>query len=258
MSPVSPVTMRLTGEDHARLGRRARRLAEASVALATVEAAVSVAAGKVASSIALVGFGLDSAVEAASGLVIVWQYGHPTPESRELRALRLIGASLLALAAYVAIESARGLLSGQVADSSPVGIGLAAVSLVVMPLLAWAKQRTGRALGSASVVADSIQSWLCTYLSGVLLGGLLMNTALGWWWADPLVGLVIAGIAAREGLTAWRGEACAVEVPPVVLGEGSGGDAHDAASTDVGSPDADPRSDGDPIGEEPGTAGGRA
>ncbi|MGB8022426.1 MAG: cation transporter [Candidatus Nanopelagicales bacterium] len=250
MSTGSTVAVPLTGEDRVRLGRRARRLAKVSVAFTTVEAVVSVAAGKVASSIALVGFGLDSVVETASGLVIVWQFGHPTPESREWRALRLIGVSLLALAAYVAIESVRGLMSGQVADSSPVGIGMAAVSVVVMPLLAWAKRRTGRALGSASVVADSTQSWLCTYLSAVLLGGLLMNAALGWWWADPLVGLVIAGIAAREGLTAWRGEACAPS--PILPGEGAGGEE---AGGD--SPDADRRSDEDLSEEENDAAGGR-
>ncbi|MGB8020231.1 MAG: cation transporter [Candidatus Nanopelagicales bacterium] len=144
-----------------------------------------------------------------SGLVIVWQFSHPMPESQERRALRLIGVSFLALAAYVTIESLRALISQASPEASPVGIALAAVSLVVMPLLATAKLRTGRALGSASVTADSTQTWLCTYLSAVLLGGLVLNAALGWWWADPVVGLVIAGVAAREGVAAWRGEACA-------------------------------------------------
>jgi divalent metal cation (Fe/Co/Zn/Cd) transporter len=198
----------LTAQRREQLGRRARWLAGASVAYNAVEAVVAIAAGAAASSIALVGFGLDSVVEMASGLVIVWQFSHRMPESQERRALRLIGVSFLALAGYVAVESVRALVAQSPPEASPVGIGLAAVSLLVMPLLASAKQRVGRALGSASVTADSTQTWLCTYLSAVLLGGLVLNATLGWWWADPLVGLLIAGVAAREGLAAWRGEAC--------------------------------------------------
>jgi divalent metal cation (Fe/Co/Zn/Cd) transporter len=197
-------------------------LAGASVAYNAVEAVVAIMAGAAASSIALVGFGLDSVVEMASGLVIVWQFGHRMPEARERRALRLIGASFLALAGYVAVESVRALIWQEPPEASPVGIGLAAVSLAVMPLLAIAKQRTGRALGSASVTADSTQTWLCTYLSGVLLGGLVLNATVGWWWADPLVGLLIAGVAAREGLAAWRGEACAC-APGVAADGGASG-----------------------------------
>jgi divalent metal cation (Fe/Co/Zn/Cd) transporter len=156
----------------------------------------------------LIGFGLDSLVEMSSGLVILWQFRHPVPESRERLALRLIGLSFFALAAYVTVESVRNLIGGGEPAPSPVGIVLGAVSLLVMPVLSWAQRRTGRALNSGSVVADSKQTLLCTYLSAVLLVGLLLNALLGWSWADPVAGLVIAAVAVREGVEAWRGDAC--------------------------------------------------
>ena len=198
----------VSGQDRARLGRRAQLLAGASVSYNAVEGVVAVAAGLVAGSVALVGFGLDSAVEVSSGLVILWQFRHRLPESREQQALRLIAVSFLALAAYVAFESARALANGFEPDASPVGIALAAASLTVMPFIAWAQRRTGRALHSSSVVADSSQTLLCTYMSAALLVGLGLNAVLGWWWADPLAGLAIAGIALKEGRDAWRGEGC--------------------------------------------------
>jgi divalent metal cation (Fe/Co/Zn/Cd) transporter len=191
------------------LGRRAQLLAGASVAYNLIEAVIAIAAGLIAASIALIGFGLDSIVEVSSGLIILWQFRHPLPESRERRALRLMALSFFALAAYVTVESARALLGGHEPDPSPVGIGLAAASLVIMPFLSWAQRRTGRSLGSNAVVADSIQTLLCTYLSAVLLAGLVLNATLGWSWADPVAGLVIAAVAVREGLEAWRGEGCA-------------------------------------------------
>ena len=192
--------------DRARLGRRARLLAGASVAYNVVEAVVAVGAGLVAGSVALVGFGLDSTVEVSSGLIVLWQFRHPLPEAREQRALRLMAVSFFALAAYVGVESVRGLLGDSRPDASPVGIGLAVASLLVMPFLSVAQRRTGRALGSQAVVADSTQTLLCTYLSAVLLVGLLLNASLGWSWADPLAGLVIAAVAVKEGREAWRGE----------------------------------------------------
>ncbi|MDA8435796.1 MAG: cation transporter [Actinomycetales bacterium] len=198
----------LDGHRRATLSRRAQLLAGASVAWNTAEAAVAIGAGAAASSVALVGFGLDSLVEMSSGLIILWQFRHPMPETRERHALRLIAVSFFALAAYVSIESVRALLDGQSAERSVVGLVLAALSLVVMPFLSWAQRRTGRALGSTTVVADSKQTLLCTYLSAVLLVGLLLNATLGWWWADPLVGLVVAWLALREGREAWRGESC--------------------------------------------------
>jgi divalent metal cation (Fe/Co/Zn/Cd) transporter len=198
----------LTASDRVRLGRRAQLLAAASVVYNGFEAAIAITAGLVAGSVALVGFGLDSVVEVSSGLIVLWQFRHRMPQSRERQALRLMALSFFGLAAYVAFESVRALLTGAEPDPSPVGIGLAAASLVVMPFLSWAQRRTGRALGSNAVVADSTQTLLCTYLSAVLLVGLLLNGTLGWSWADPLAGLVIAGVAIREGLEAWRGQNC--------------------------------------------------
>ena len=200
-----------TGPDAGRralLGRRAQLLAGASVAYNVVEAVVAIAAGAAASSIALIGFGLDSTVEVASGLVILWQFRHPVPESREARALRLIGISFFALATYVAVDSVIGLLGGRVPETSLVGLVITGLSVVIMPLLSWAQLRTGRELASGSVVADSRQTMLCTYLSVAVLLGLLANTLLGWWWADGVAGLLIAAVAVREGAEAWRGEAC--------------------------------------------------
>lgn len=202
----------LSAQRRARLGRRAQLLAGASVTYNVVEAVVAITAGAVASSIALVGFGLDSVVEVGSGLVILWQFRHPLPETRERQALRLIAVSFFALAAYVTVESARALLGNSTPDASSLGIGIALASLVVMPFLSWAQRRTGRELGSGSVVADSKQTLLCTYLSAVLLAGLVLNATLGWSWADPLAGLVIAGVAVREGLEAWRGDNCCAPV----------------------------------------------
>jgi divalent metal cation (Fe/Co/Zn/Cd) transporter len=199
-------------EDRARLGRRAQMLAGASVTYNAVEGVIAVAAGLVAGSLALIGFGLDSAVEVSSGLIILWQFRHRLPESRERQALRLIAVSFLALAAYIGFESARALLTGSEPEASPVGIALAVASLLVMPWLAWAQRSTGRALHSGSVVADSNQTLLCTYMSAVLLAGLVLNAAFGWWWADPVAGLAIAAIALKEGRDAWKGEGCCAPV----------------------------------------------
>ena len=198
----------ITAERRVQLGRRAQMLAGASVTYNLLEATVAITAGAAASSIALVGFGLDSIVEVGSGVVILWQFRHRIPETREKQALRLIAISFFALAAYVTIESVRSLLGSGKPDASPLGTGIALASLAVMPYLSWAQRRTGRELGSGSVVADSKQTLLCTYLSAVLLAGLVLNATLGWAWADPIAGLVIAGVALREGLEAWRGEAC--------------------------------------------------
>jgi divalent metal cation (Fe/Co/Zn/Cd) transporter len=205
------VTPTVSAEETARrkqLGRRAQLLAGTSVGYNVVEAAVAIAAGTVSGSVALVGFGLDSVVEVASGLIILWQFRHPLPETRERRALRLIALSFFGLALYVAVESVRSLITGSSPDASNVGIGLAIASLVVMPVLSAAQRRTGKALGSNSVVADGTQTLLCTYLSAVLLVGLVLNATLGWSWADPIAGLVIAAIALREGIQAWQGKGC--------------------------------------------------
>jgi divalent metal cation (Fe/Co/Zn/Cd) transporter len=147
-------------------------------------------------------------VEVGSAAVVAWQFAVADPQRRERRALRLIAVSFFALAGYVTVESGRALLGAAEADHSPVGIGLAALSLLVMPVLSLAQRQAGRELGSASAVADSKQTLLCTYLSAVLLVGLLANATLGWWWADPVAALAIAALAVKEGRQAWRGEAC--------------------------------------------------
>ncbi|MBO1751164.1 cation transporter [Actinotalea sp. BY-33] len=191
------------------LRRRVRLIVAATIGYNVVEAVVAIGAGAAASSTALIGFGLDSAVEVLSATAIAWQFaGGGDHEEREHRALRVVAFSFFALAALVGFHAVRALLGGAEADHSTVGIVLAAVSLVVMPGLAWWERRTGRELGSASVVADSAQLLVCSALSAVLLGGLVATSALGWVWADPVAALVIAAVAVREGIKALRGDTC--------------------------------------------------
>ena len=226
----------LTSAERNRLGRRAQLLAGASVTYNVIEALIAVAAGMAAGSVALVGFGLDSVVEVSSGMVILWQFRHRLPESRERRALRLMALSFFALATYVTVESVRALFFGGEPEPSPVGIGLAIASLIVMPFLSRAQRRTGRALGSHAVVADSTQTLLCTYLSAVLLVGLVLNATLGCGWADPIAGWVIAAVAVREGVEAWKGEGCCAPGRPgedAGAGAGDGCGGADACCTPV-------------------------
>ncbi|WP_158848825.1 cation transporter [Saccharothrix deserti] len=190
------------------LTRRVRLLVAATITYNVVEAVIAISAGTIASSTALIGFGLDSVVEVASATAVAWQFSAKDHESRERVALRVIALSFFALALYVTVESVRALLGAQAADHSTVGIALAAVSLAVMPVLSAAQRKAGRELGSTSAVADSKQTLLCTYLSAVLLAGLLLNSTLGWWWADPVAALVIAAVAVKEGREAWRGNHC--------------------------------------------------
>jgi divalent metal cation (Fe/Co/Zn/Cd) transporter len=190
------------------LSRRVRLLVAATITYNVIEAVVALTAGTIASSTALIGFGLDSVIEVASAAAVAWQFAGADPEARERTALKVIAVSFFALAAYVTVESVRSLVGAESADHSTVGIVLAAVSLLVMPFLSHAQRRAGRELGSASAVADSKQTLLCTYLSGVLLVGLLLNSLFGWSWADPLVALVIAAVAVKEGREAWRGQHC--------------------------------------------------
>ncbi|MGN9777518.1 cation diffusion facilitator family transporter [Micromonospora sp. H33] len=211
----------LTPERRAALSRRSLWLAYATAGYNLLEGLVAIAAGTTASSTALIGFGLDSFVEVSSAAVLIWQFRSRVPEDRERFALRLIGVSFFALAAWVSVDAVRSLLAGGDADASPVGIGLALASLLVMPLLVRAKRRTGRELGSATVMADSTQTMLCTYLSAVLLVGLILNAAFGWSWADPIAALVIAAVAVKEGVEAWRGEHCD-DCAPLPAAEGSG------------------------------------
>ncbi|MEU7628840.1 cation transporter [Nocardia sp. NPDC049220] len=198
------------------LARRIRWFVAATISYNVIEAIIALTEGTRASSTALIGFGLDSVIEVSSAAAVAWQFAGRDPERREKIALRIIAFSFSALATYVVIDSIRALLGLGEAQYSPVGITLAAASLVIMPVLSAAQRRAGRELGSASVVADSKQTVLCTYLSAVLLVGLLLNSLFGWSWADPIAALVIAVIAVREGLNAWSGDTCCAA--PVVLG----------------------------------------
>jgi divalent metal cation (Fe/Co/Zn/Cd) transporter len=201
------------GVDRTRVLRRRIRLVVAfTIGYNVVEGIVALAAGAVASSAALIGFGLDSIVEVLSAAAVAWQFAGAVPEARERTALRIIAVSFFGLAAYVSVDAVLSLAGLREPEHSPVGIALAAVSLVVMPVVSWIERRTGRELGSASAVADSKQTLICTYLSGALLAGLLLNSLFGWAWADSIAALVIAGFAVREGIEAWRGDACAVPV----------------------------------------------
>lgn len=212
------------------LVRRVRLLVAATIAYNVVEAVVAITAGRIASSSALVGFGLDSVVEVSSALAVAWQFSareDAVRQARERVTLRVIACAFFALAAYVGFEAVRALTGDAEAERSVTGIVLAALSLAIMPFLSYAQRCAGRELGSASAVADSKQTLLCTYLSAVLLVGLVVNATLGWSWADPVAALVIAGIAVREGRNAWRGEACCATPPPAVtvvsLNEAAGG-----------------------------------
>ena len=190
------------------LAGRIRWFVAATIVYNVIEAVVALTAGATASSSALIGFGLDSVIEVSSAAAVAWQFSGSDPEARETVALRCIACSFFALAAFVTVTALRSLLGGVEADHSTVGLILAAVSLAVMPALSYGQRRAGRELGSRSAVADSKQTLLCTYLSAVLLLGLGLNWLFGWTWADPIAALVIAGIAVREGVAAWRGDAC--------------------------------------------------
>jgi len=202
-APESPSRLR-----RVELHRLALALAWATVAYNAVEAVVAIWAGSAADSLALVSFGGDSIVECLSALAVIWQFRGDVPEDRERQALKAIAVAFFALAGYVTVDAARSLLVGADPEASTVGIVLAVASLVVMPVLTWAKRRVGRELGSATVTADSVQTLLCTFLSGVLLVGLVLNATLDWSWADPLAALVIAAVAVNEGRHAWRGDDC--------------------------------------------------
>ena len=190
------------------MSRRIQLFVAATITYNVLEAVVAITAGTMASSTALIGFGLDSIIEAPSAAAVAWQFAAKDPETREKVALRIIAWSFFALAAYISIDAALALLGGTEARHSTVGIVLAAVSLILMPLLTYGQRRTGRELNSRSAVADSKQTLLCTYLSAVLLVGLLLNSLFGWSFADPIAALVIAIVAVKEGRDAWRGDAC--------------------------------------------------
>jgi divalent metal cation (Fe/Co/Zn/Cd) transporter len=207
--PVAPI--RLSPAERLRWERRARLLAWGGIAWHVVEFLIALLAGLAAGSIALIGFGADSLIEAIAGFVVIWLFtgsrigsGHA-----ERRAQQMIAVSFYVLAAYVGVESVRTLLNGDHPQASWVGIGLAAFTALTMPLLARAKRHVGTKLGSSAAVKEASQTSLCAYLSVALLVGLGANALLGWWWADPLAALAIAAVALREGRESWRGEGCA-------------------------------------------------
>jgi divalent metal cation (Fe/Co/Zn/Cd) transporter len=200
----------LNSVERAALERRAKLLAWGGNAWHVIEFAIAVSAGVAAGSVALVGFGIDSLIELLAGGVIVWLFssGRGASQQAERHAQRLIAASYAILVGYIAVEATRELVGSHHPGVSWVGIGLAAVTAPTMPLLARAKRRVGRKLNSSATVSEASQNMICAYLSIALLVGLLANALVGWWWADPVAALVIAGFAAKEGRDAWRGTSC--------------------------------------------------
>jgi divalent metal cation (Fe/Co/Zn/Cd) transporter len=188
--------------------QRARKLEFLTLGWNLVEAAVAIRSGAVADSAALIGFGIDSLIESASSVVLLWRLHGDRGEARERRALKLVGLSFLALAAYVASDATRALIAKAPPDVSLAGIVLAMLSLIVMPLLSARKRRLAAVLRSRALHADSRQSNLCATLSGILLGGLSLNALWGWWWADPMAGLMMTPIIIKEGLEALKGQVC--------------------------------------------------
>jgi len=207
---LTPLRRPAQAAERARLQRQARWLAWLGIGWHVVEFGIAVGAGLAASSIALVGFGADSLIEALAGLVVLWLFtgSRVGSERAERRAQQLIAVSFYVIAAYVAVEATRSLVGGHEADASWVGIGLAAFTAPTMPLLAIAKRRLGHQLGSSATVQEASQTQLCAYLSVALLIGLGANALLGWWWADPIAALVIAAVALREGRESWKGDSC--------------------------------------------------
>jgi divalent metal cation (Fe/Co/Zn/Cd) transporter len=204
-------------EERLRLARRARGLSWLSLAWMTVEGTVAILAGIAAGSVALIGFGLDSAIEGFASVVIVWRFtgARVFSEAAETRAQKLVALQFFVLAPYVAVESVRALAGGSRPDETLVGIVLAAGSVVIMPVLGIAKQRLADRLGSAATKGEGRQNMLCAYLAAALLVGLVGNAVAGAWWLDPAVGLLIAFVAVKEGREAWRGEGCGCVSAPV-------------------------------------------
>src|SRR5918992_515816 len=211
-APRSPA---ITRERYARLARRAKLLSWLSLGWMTIEGAVAIAAGVIAASIALVGFGLDSAIEGLASVIIIWRFTGTRVFSHaaEQRAQKLVAAQFFLLAPYVTFESLKTLIGAEHPDVSRVGIGLAIGSVILMPILAAAKQRLADQMGSAATAGEGRQNMLCAYLAGAVLIGLLGNALVGAWWLDPSVGLLIAGVAVKEGAASWQGEGCCVSSP---------------------------------------------
>jgi divalent metal cation (Fe/Co/Zn/Cd) transporter len=214
VSVASPAPA-ISDDERRRLAARVRLLSWVSLGYMTMEGTIAILAGVLAGSVALVGFGLDSAIEGFASAIIVWRFtGHRIfSDAAETRAQKLVAIQFFVLAPYVGVESVRTLIDGHHADVSWLGIALSATSLALMPYLGIAKQRLADRLGSAATKGEGRQNMLCAYLSGALLLGLVGNAAVGAWWLDPIVGLLIAGLAVKEGIEAWRGEGCCVATP---------------------------------------------
>lgn len=200
-----------------RMASWARRLSWISLFWMSAEGAIAITAGLLAGSVALIGFGLDSAVEGLASLVIIWRFtgGRTLSDHAERRAQHLVAIQFFLLAPYVAIEAIRALAGGEHPDASWLGIGLAVSSVVGMPVLGIAKRRIGERLGSVATRGEGAQNLLCAHLAGALLVGLLGNALLGLWWLDPAVALLVAAVAVREGALAWRGEGCGCCEPAI-------------------------------------------
>lgn len=216
--------LREAAERRTVLTQRIRLFAAATITYNVIEAAAALWAGGAADSSALIGFGLDSVIEVASAVALSWQFSAKDPERREDITLRIIAISFFALAAFVTFDAISSLTGGGAAQHSTPGIVIAALSLAIMPVLSWAQRRAGRELGSKTAVVDSKQTLLCTYLSAVLLIGLVLNSTLGWWWADAGAALVIAAVAVREGINAWRGDICC-DLPTAAVSDESSEDS---------------------------------
>jgi divalent metal cation (Fe/Co/Zn/Cd) transporter len=226
MSTLAPAGPRLADAERLRLAARVRLLSWLSLGYMTAEGAIAILAGVLAGSIALVGFGIDSAIEGFASAIIVWRFtGHRVfSDAAETRAQKLVAIQFFVLAPYVGVESVRGLVTGEHPEVSRLGIALAASSAVFMPYLGITKARLADQLGSAATKGEGRQNMLCAYLAGALLVGLLGNALFGAWWLDPVVGLLIAGVAVREGREAWRGEGCCMSDPLGGPAAGSDGD----------------------------------
>jgi len=209
--PLAAPAPESDGASRAQLIRRVKALSWLSLAWMTAEGAIGVIAGIVAGSVALTGFGIDSAIEGFASVIVIWRFtgSRSLSERAEERAQKLVAVSFFLLAPYVAVEAIRDLVTTSHPETSYVGIGLAVGSLILMPLLGRAKQRLGARLGSAATAGEGAQNMLCAYLAAGVLFGLLANALLGWWWLDSVVALGIAGLAIKEGREAWSGEGCA-------------------------------------------------
>jgi divalent metal cation (Fe/Co/Zn/Cd) transporter len=198
--------------DRVRTVQHGKRLEQFTIVWNSLEGIIAIGSGLVAGSVALLGFGFDSLIEVTSGVALLWRlhgdHDEKNRDARETRALTIVGASFLALAVYVAYDAVRTLVTGEAPERSIPGLFIAALSLIVMPLLARAKRKVARTIGSAAMTADAKQTELCTYLSAILLGGLALNAAFGFWWADPVAAFIMVPIIGKEGIEALQGKAC--------------------------------------------------